>query len=69
MSNYENKLVDEGFPINRAMRLDAAINALHMAICELDLSNTKRFFTKSLEQRLKEFAKCEELRDVTEVQL
>lgn len=62
---YLKELEEEGFPISRIADLDIAFDKLHTAIARLDCENLKRFWSKDLIQRLSEYAKAEDLRDVT----
>jgi len=61
MGLYAQELLKEGFATTRIEDIERGINYLHKAICYLDRDNRKLFWTKSVEQRLMEFAVVEEL--------
>ena len=63
MISAEN-LRKEGLPESRAYDLVAALDGLHKALCKLDYTNLELFMAKSIEERLSDYAKAEQLRDV-----
>ena len=65
MSRYRNTLREEGLADTRVYSLADAIEMLHAAMCKLDNGNLALFRSKTIEQRLQEYAQTEQLRDVT----
>lgn len=60
-----DNLRKEGLPESRAYDLVAGLDGLHKALCKFDYTNLELFMSKSLEERLSDYAKAEQLRDVT----
>lgn len=63
---YKDALIREGIAKTRAGEIACGVQKLHTAICQLDDKNLKRFLVKSIDERLRDFAAVEELRDVME---
>lgn len=62
---YQTKMEDEGMTETRAKELWETLYKLHGAIARLDCINMRTFWNKTLDERMKEFAKTEMLRDIT----
>lgn len=58
---YKDKLESEGFSNTRSLAIAMAVKDLHSAICLLDNRNLNLFWSKTIEERLKEYAESEEL--------
>ena len=61
---YDDLLRDEGISATRSLALRNAFNTLHDAICRMDFRNLKIFFSKSLNERLREYCKDEHCSDM-----
>ena len=64
VSKYMEEMADEGIAETRVTDLWNALYELHLAISKLDLSNARKFWEKTIEDRLEEFAEAEKMRDV-----
>ena len=62
---FREILENEGIAPSRVNELYKAFNALHASIAYLDCKNLKLFWSKSIEERLKDFAKSEQVIDIT----
>ena len=54
---YKEKLEKEGIANTRTQRIVDALDTLHGALCRLDTNGSKIFFSKSIKERLNEYAK------------
>ncbi len=61
MSLYEKKLEEEGIASTRTFSLTSAMNILHSAIARLDNENKEIWLSKSLDERMRNFAIVEQL--------
>lgn len=64
MRPFEFQLNNEGFPLSRSSDLADAIDALHRALSKLDNRNLARFWQKGFGERLYDYARSEDLRNV-----
>jgi len=64
MRPYEQRLFNEGFPRSRVEDLNEAMDTLHDALSKLDNENLERFWGVGLGERLFDYAKSEDLRNV-----
>ena len=69
MRPYEQRLFNEGFPRSRVEDLNEAMDTLHDALSKLDNENLERFWSVGLGERLFEYAKSEDLRNVVPMRL
>ena len=61
MSLYEDSLEKEGIATTRSYSLSSAMNSLHAAVARLDNKNKEIWLSKTLDERLREFAIIEQL--------
>ena len=61
MSLYEDSLEKEGIATTRSYSLASAMNLLHSAIARLDNRNKEIWLSKTLDERMRDFATVEQL--------
>lgn len=61
MNLYEKELEKEGIAPTRTFSLSLAMNTLHSAIARLDNKNKEIWLSKSLDERMRDFAITEQL--------
>lgn len=66
MKSYEEIMNEEGIARSRTPEIEVALDKLHHALSKCDYSNRRAFFAKSIEDRLREFAKTQGIADVTD---
>lgn len=60
---YRQALVGEGMHDDRALEAVIALSSLYRSLNQMDRRNLDLFMSKSIEQRLSEFATTEVMRD------
>lgn len=66
MQSYKQIMDKEGIATTRTEELEEAIDKLHLALSKCDYTNRRAFFSKSIEERLREYAKAQNIADVTD---
>ena len=61
MSLYEDSLEKEGIATTRSYSLASAMSSLHSAIARLDNRNKEIWLSKTLDERMRDFATVEQL--------
>ena len=64
MNLYKQKLIDEGFSDTNATRIAKMIDLAHYTMCKMDQNELTMFKGKTVDQRIHDFSKIEEVRDV-----
>lgn len=58
---YEDRLQTEGIAETRTEEIYEAIDNLHRALCKLDINGRRIFFSRTIRERINEFAEIEQL--------
>jgi hypothetical protein len=64
MQRYLKQLLEDGMNENRAKEIATAVEALHIAMCKLDLRNLRLFVKHGIAGNLKRYAETEGVRNV-----